>query len=936
MKRLYTLLVISFFTLTCLFAQYDANDYFPLDTTVIKGKLDNGLTYYIKKNKEPENRASFYIIRDAGALLEEDHENGLAHFLEHMAFNGTSHFPGKGIISTLERYGVKFGANLNAYTSLSETVYNISDVPTTIPNLLDTCLLILKDWTYYLSLEEEEIDAERGVIVEEARQRRNANTRTRDIIYPVLMKGSKYVTRDVIGSMDVITNFEYKTLRDFYHKWYRTDLTAIAMVGDFNPKEMEEKFMAMFSDVPSVDNPEPVPFFEIPEHDEPRFVVATDEELRNSSIQLITLFRKGVKPEEMNYSYFRNSFVEGFYNAMIANRVSETMTKPNPPYMSAGISCGGFVKGYKAYSITATAMPDKEDVALRAILTENERVRRFGFLDSELERVKVNTLAGLESSYKQRDKTKNDQYVSPMKSNFLQGSPIVDFADYYEFAKVVIPTITAAEVSAKANEWVTSKNTTCIVSGPDNHKHLTEEEAFEIIAEVQSDPSIVAYEDSVSLAESLIEEELSGATVTAEKTLPQFDAVEWTLSNGAKVVYRKADYEKDRVALSSYSQGGTSLYDVDLLPAANNASGFVASFGKGDYDPVTLSKMLTGKIANVSPSIGSLYESVNGACAPKDFETMMQLVYMTFEQPRFDQTLYDNAMERSWLSLKNRYKNPQNVIQDSLSLILSNYHPRTRLLNESYLNDISLEKIQQVYTDRIKDASDFTFFIVGNIELETAKTMAQKYIGSIKSEYRDEKWVDNKVRGPKGKMVKRVGIKMEEPKSTVFVRLSNNKVKVTPYDQICFSVLQGVLQLRYTESIREEEGGTYGVRVGASSSREPTPNYVLEMSFNCEPERADALKPILYSELETIAKKGPKQEELDKTLENIRKNREQSKPHNAYWMNVIYNYYRTGVNNDDPKNFENIVDKITVKDIRKWLRKFKRKADVVDIIFYPE
>jgi zinc protease len=257
-------------------------------------------------------------------------------------------------------------------------------------------------------------------------------------------------------------------------------------------------------------------------------------------------------------------------------------------------------------------------------------------------------------------------------------------------------------------------------------------------------------------------------------------------------------------------------------------------------------------------------------------------------------------------------------------------------LNESYLNDISLEKIQQVYTDRIKDASDFTFFIVGNIEQETAKTMAQKYIGSIKSEYRDEKWVDNKVRGPKGKMVKRVGIKMEEPKSTVFVRLSNDKVKVTPYDQICFSVLQGVLQLRYTESIREEEGGTYGVRVGASSSREPTPNYVLEMSFNCEPERADALKPILYSELETIAKKGPKQEELDKTLENIRKNREQSKPHNAYWMNVIYNYYRTGVNNDDPKNFENIVDKITVKDIRKWLRKFKRKADVVDIIFYPE
>ena len=938
MKRLFTILIIGCLAIVNLFGQYNLKDYFPQDKNIIKGTLKNGLTYYIRYNNEPRERASFYIIRNAGALLEEDHENGLAHFLEHMAFNGTKNFPEKSIISTLERYGVRFGANLNAYTSLNETVYNISDVPTNIPYLLDTCLLILKDWTYYLSLEEEEIDAERSVITEEWRQRRNASFRIREKTYPVLMKGSKYAERDVIGSLDVINNFDPETLRNFYHQWYRTDLTALAIVGDFDPNEMERKLILEFSDVPKAENPKPIPFFEIPEHEEyekTRFVIATDKEVRDQAIQIITVIRDETKPEDMNYGYFRDSFIKSIYNTLIQRRIGELTQKPNPPFRKASISYGNLVKGYSAYSITTAPMPEQEEDALRAILIENEKVRRFGFLDSELERAKMNILTSLESNYKQRDKTKNDRYVGPMKSNFLTGSPMVDLEDYFNFAKAVIPTITAEEVFAIAQDWHKKGNTTILITGPEGEKHLSQEEILKIIEKTENDNTITPYQEETDLPEDLITEELNGSSVVKEKRLPEFDAVEWTLGNDAKVVFRKADYQKDRVALASYSKGGTSLYGAELIPNATNAAAFISSFGKGNYDPVTLSKMMTGKLANIHPSISTLYESVNGACTPKDFETMLQLLYMTFEQPRFDETLYENAMERSRASLKNRYNNPQNIIQDSITLILSDYHPRTRLFDESFLNDISLEKMKHIYLDRFKDASDFTFFIVGNIDESEVKPLIEKYIGSIKSINRKETWIDNKINHPKGKVMKRIPVKMEEPKSLVFVNF-NKKMKVTPYNGICSTILKSILDLRYTESIREKEGGTYGVKVSASSTRLPKQSYSFNMSFNCEPERADSLKPLLYKELDDIIKYGPKQEDLDKVITNLHKNREQSKLDNSYWMNVIYNYYMTGINNNDPKNFEEIVDRVTAKDIQKWAKKFIRKADIVGIIFYPE
>ena len=917
MKKLFIL-----FALSCLlfmqgsFAQVNLQTQLPQDPNVVMGKLPNGIVYYLRHNEEPKDRASFYIIRNAGALLEEDSQDGLAHFLEHMAFQGTKNFPGKGIITTLEKHGVAFGRNINAYTAQNETVYNLSSVPTTNEGLIDTCLLILHDWSYYLTLDDTEIDAERGVISEEWRTRRTPQFRIQKQMFPALFKDSKYAVRDVIGDLDVIKNFKYQTIRDFYHKWYRTDLEAIAIVGDFDVAKMEEKVKKLFSTIPAVENPAPRPFFEIPEHEETYYNLATDKEIQNSSVGIITILPATPASEKNKIAYVKDNIISSFYNQMIGARISELMQKGNPPFINGGIGFSGLARGYDAYNLSATAKPNQEDIALEAILTENERVKRFGFTPGELERVKTNMLVGLESAYKQKDKTDNESYIKEMQSHFLEQEPIIDFEVYYNVVKQLVPSITVEEVSAKAKEWNTGKNQVIMIQGPsENTKHLTEQEALAIMDKVAK-ADITPYKDEMSEAQ-LISEDLPGSKIVATKKLPQFDAEEWTLANGAKVIFRKADYDKDNVALASYSKGGTSLYDVDMLPSASNADAFIGAYGLGDFDAITLRKLLTGKMASCGVSINGMSESVGGSSTPQDFETMLQLLYLRFEKPRFDKEAHEAMMSRNRASIANMEKNPQKIMQDSLKLIMSNYHPRTLLFNEKYLDQISIEKIEQVYRDRIKDASDFTFFIVGNIDAETVKPLVEKYIGSLKSENRKETWRDNKVRGPKGRTEKVIELALEVPKATVITNFSKD-MKYSVYNNICLNILQGILDLRYTENIREKEGGTYGVSVKGGSMREPYSNYSMTMSFDCDPDKAAHLKDLVYVETEKMMKEAPTAEEMNKVITNLKKNHEQSKNHNSYWMNSIYSYYISGINPDDPKNFDAIINKLTGKDIKKF------------------
>ncbi|QIA08951.1 M16 family metallopeptidase [Draconibacterium halophilum] len=905
----------------------------PVDPAIRTGKLENGMTYFIRHNEEPKERVSFYMIQNVGALLENDNQNGLAHFLEHMAFNGTQHYPGKGFLDYLEKNGVAFGRNINAYTSFNETVYNLSDVPATREGLIDSCLLVLNDWSNYLLLSDEEIENERGVISEEWRTRRNAGFRMRNQWFPVVFEGSKWAERDVIGDLNIIKTFEPETLRSFYHDWYRTDLQAIAIVGDIDVDQVEAKVKDLFSKIPAVENPQPRPHFEIPEHDETKFVLATDEEATNSSIS-IYIKHKGVSRDDKNIGYLRDDYIATLFNQMSRERISELLQKGNPPFISGSVQISGFVRGYDAAFITATANPDKEDEGLKAIYTEAQRIVHHGFTDGELNRAKVNLLTSMESAYKQRDKISNDQYVSGITNYFLEGEPLTDAEFDWQFGQAIMQTITLADVNKLATDMIVDKNRAIVITGPDGGaKHLTEEEALAILDEVENS-TIEPYEDTAEAA-SLIEGELPGADVVSTKQLDELDAVEWKLSNNATVVFKHADYEKDEVSLRAYSPGGNSLLDAEDLQAASMLPQFIGSFGVGEFDAIALRKVLTGKTAAVATSLGRLTEGFNGSSTPKDFEVMMQLLYLQFNNPRFDKEAYEALKTRYVAFLQNMANNPQKIMSDSLTLIATDYNERTKLMSASMFDEINFAQMEEVYNDRFKDAGDFTFFIVGNIEENVAKEMAVKYIGSLKDLPGEEKWIDHKIRIPSGTTEKKIDVPLQTEKGTVNI-LVRTELAYTPESNIKLDVLQGILRLRYTEEVREKEGGTYGVGVGSSSNQYPYERKTLQINFDTDPEKADHLKSIIFREIDKIVAEGPTQDDLDKVILNMKKERAQAKEHNSYWMNALYNKYYHGFNTDAEENFDAILEGLTTAQIQKFTKAFYSDADVVDVVFLPK
>ncbi len=917
-------------------SQVDLNKPAPMDPEIRTGRLENGMTYFIRKNKEPEKRASFYIIQNVGAILENDNQKGLAHFLEHMALNGTEHFPGKGIISGLEKHGAAFGPNINAGTSFDETVYNLSNIPIDKrPDLIDTCLLILYDWSDFIKLDDKEIDLERGVILEEWRTREDASTRMFfKQVLPVVLKGSKYAVRDIIGDPEIIKSFSYNILRDYYHDWYRTDLQAIAVMGDINVDEVEAKIKALFSKLEPVKNPPVRIYSEVPYHKETYFVLATDKESPSTSVSIVRL-HDNIPPEGRNLQYLRNSNLISLMNSMMSVRINELLQKGNPPFVSGSVFYGGYYpRKYDAFSISATARQNEEATALEAIYTEAERAKRFGFGKAELDRAKARTLSNLENTFKQKDKISNDTYAGWVQNYFLTGEPATSADFDLEFFKQVMDGITAEEISAKFRELMTDDNRTIIVQGleGENIKHLTEQEAHEIINKVKN-ANLTPYEDKV-MSESLVNKELKGSKITKTVPLPQFDAVEWTLANNVKVVYRKVDFEKDNILLTSFSFGGISKLDNDLVLPATLMPSLITMYGAGDYDNITLQKMLSGKKATVQLSLGEVSEAVSGSSTPKDFETMMQLLYLKFAQPRFDQEAHNAIITRYAAMIGNQEKSPDKIKSDSISLITTGYNPRTVILSKENIGKITLDQIQKIYADRFKGADEFTFIIAGNIEKEEVIPIVEKYIGSLPVANRKETWIDRKVEQPKGRITRELPMTLTVPKSTVFISFAKD-FKYKPYNYLGLQVISGILDIVFTEKIRENEGGTYGVSVSFSSQKRPGEKGEGYIMFDCDPARANDLKALIYKELENIVKSGPSKENLDKAVLNILKNREESKKHNSYWTSTISRYYNYGINSDDPKNYEDILKSYTVNDIRKITGKMLRKADVVDLIFKP-
>jgi len=933
--KLVLLLAVAMLASTKIYAQTDLNKPAPTDPEFRIGKLQNGLTYFIRKNKEPEKRASFYIIQNVGAVLENDDQNGLAHFLEHMAFNGTEHFPGKGILNGLEKHGVAFGYNINAYTSYDETVYNLSNVPADKPELVDTCLLILNDWSHYITLDDKEIDLERGVIGEEWRTGEDASSRMFNrIIVPVVLKDSKYAVRDVIGDPEIVKSFAYNTLRDYYHKWYRPDLQAIAVIGDIDVDKIEARIKDLFSKIPVVENPAARYYPEVPYHKDTYYVLATDKEAPQNAVSVISLY-KNVPPEGRNLEFLRDETIILLMNSMMGVRINELLQKANPPFISGSVYAGNYIpRKYDAFRISATARKNEEAVALEAIFTEAQRAKNFGFGKAELDRAKARNLSNLENTFKQKDKISNDTYASWVSQSFLNGEPLTNADFDLEFFKQVMDGITAEEVTAKFRELMTDENRTIVVQGldADDTKHLSETEAKEIINKV-STAKLTLYEDKVS-GTTLVSEEPKGSAVIKTIALPQFDAVEWTLANNVKVVYRKADYEKDNIILSAFSFGGTSRLDNDLVLPAMLMPTIISMYGAGDYDNITLQKMLSGKKASVSLSLGEVTENISGSSTPKDFETMMQLLYLKLAKPRFDQQAHNAIVGRFAAMIGSQEKNPDKIKSDSVSLITTGYNPRTVILTKDNISKITLEQMQKIFNDRFGGADEFTFFIVGNIDKEIVLPMVQKYIGSLPVSNRKETWIDRKVNQPKGKITKEISMPLTIPKSTVYISLSSD-MKYIPYNYLGLQVIQGILDLVYTEKVREDQGGTYGVQIGISGVKRPEQKADGTITFDCNPIRANDLKAIIYQQIDSLVKVGPSKVNLDKTVNNLLKNREENKMHNSYWVSTLSRYYTYGINSNDPKNYEDILKSFTVNDIKKIAGKMFKKADVVDLIFKP-
>ncbi len=932
MRNKITIIFSIIFLSNLLNAQpYNFDDKIPLDPEIRTGILDNGITYYIRHNEEPKNRASFYLYQHVGALLEEDNQNGLAHFLEHMAFNGTQNFPDKGILETLQQKGMKFGADINAYTAYNETVYNLSGAPVSHPGLIDTCLLILHDWCNNLLLSEAEIDAERGVISEEWRTRHDAGYRLREKFSPVLYNNSKYAERDVIGDFDVINNFDYEVLRNFYHDWYRTDLQAISIVGDIDVDEIEKSVIALFSKIPEIDNPKPRPFFEIEEKEATDFIVATDKEVTRSNM---TLYIRHKEEKGNTLGDLRFTYVQNIFNQMMAARVKELIQKGSASFLNGSVRIGNLADGYKSFSVSATAKENDEANALTDILTELERVLQHGFTESELDRVKKNMLLSSKKNYTRSDNISNDQYARALKSVFITGVniPASEFA--YNFEQQIIPEITLEEVSALAKKYYTDNNRVLIITGPEKEGiHLTKEESLNIISNIE-DKEIPPYDDGVTGKDILSGAELPGGKITKEKQIKDFGAKEWTLSNGAKVVYRFADYEKDLVQLTGYSIGGFNQYEDYEMPIITGVQSFISSYGIGEYDAIAFNKLMTGSTAITTIDLDNNYEIIRGASSPEDFEDVMKLTYMRFERPRFDKDMYENMMVRFRERLKNRDANPKTIMKDTLDYIVFQGHPRYWKVDQHFLDALDYDAINDASLERFQDASDFTFFIVGNIPEDTLKPMVEKYLGSIKDTDRKEKIIDRNIAFPTGKNEYRIPVKMEDNKSTVIIKMQMDVPynKETVFNQM---IISEILKLRYTEEIREKEGGTYGVSVKPVSARFPKGVIGLNVQFDCDPEKADHLKILAYREMEKL-QQSVKPEDLNKVLLNIKKEHEENEPHNRFWMNALLSYYKNGDKLAKKSFYNDIEEEITTTDIQKAAKAFFKKTDVVDVIFYPE
>ena len=901
----------------------------PVDPNVRIGKLENGLTYYIRHNALPEKQADFYIAQKVGSILEEDNQRGLAHFLEHMCFNGTTNYPGNLLREYLETIGVKFGANLNAYTSIDETVYNISNVPVARETVVDSCLLILHDWANDLTLDNEEIDKERKVIHEEWRTRTGAMMRMYEKVFPIIYKDSKYAYRLPIGTMEVVDNFPYQALKDYYEKWYRPDQQGIIVVGDIDVDKVEEKIKKMFSPIEMPENAAERVYYPVADNDEPIIALAKDKE---QQVPIIYLFHKhDVVPNDQKNSmpYLAMNYMISMIGNMLNARLDELTQKPQPPFIQAFAEDGNYLvaKTKGAFIGVAVAKEDGILTSTEALMTEIERVRQFGFTASEYARAKADYLRALESAYNEKDKMRNSQYVQEYVRNFIDNEPIPGIENEYAIMNQIVPSIPVEAINQVVKQIIGEKNMVLSVFCPDKEgmKYPTDAELKGVIDKVRN-AKIEAYVDKVS-DEPLMKETPAGGKVVKTEAGP-FDSKVLTLSNGVKVVLKKTDFKADEVRMQAFSTGGNSMFDDKDAVQFKLMNQVVGLGGLGNFNAVDLDKVLAGKMASASAYVNSLTEGISGSCSPKDMETMLQLIYLRFTAPRMDQDAFASFISRNKAALANAEADPNTAFSDSINVALYNRHPRALPVKAETLDKIDYNKVMELYKDRFADASDFTFIMVGNIDEATAIPLIEKYLGCLPSLKRNEKFRDVTPDIRKGRYENNFTREMETAKSSVLM-VASGKCKYTQKNVVMMSMLGQLLNILYTQTVREEAGGTYGVSCSGSISKYPEAEGVFQIYFDTDPQRRPQMVELIDKGINDFIAQGPKADDLNKVKEYMLKTYQQNQKENSYWMGILNGMLWEGI--DMNTGYENTVNGVTISDLKKFAKDFFKQGNMIEV-----
>ncbi|NHN26424.1 insulinase family protein [Flavobacterium jejuense] len=905
----------------------------PMDPSVKTGTLKNGLTYYIKKNGKPENKVVLRLMVNAGSILETDEQQGLAHFMEHMCFNGTKRFPKNKLVDYLQSIGVKFGQHLNAYTSFDETVYFLP-IPSDDKEKVEKGFQIIEDWAFNTTLTSEEIDKERGVVLEEYRLGLGADKRMMGRYMPKMMYNSHYAKRLPIGQKEILENFTYDKLTSFYKDWYRPNLMSVVVVGDIDVAEMEKKIKEHFSSYKNPKNEKPRKVFDVPNHKETFVAIESDKEAAFTQVQL--LYKDDVSPKKViTIGDYRDEIVEGLFTTMLNNRLEEKQNSSTPPFTFGYTYHGGtFARTKEAFQSFAMVAQDKQLDALKVLVEENERVKKFGFTEGELERAKSEFLNQIERQYNERDKTESDRFVGALQSNFLEQEPAPSIEWEFKTMKALLPNISLKETNELISKYIKEENRVVILTGPEKEGLVLPTEK-EVLAAIEVDESTLKpYEDTEMATSLLRNTPKKGKVVKTEKN-EKLDVTTLTLSNGAKVIYKKTDFKNDEIQFQAMSFGGTNLVSNEEYLKASLAMSGLTEAGFSGMNKNDINKFMTGKIVRVYPYVSSTSEGMQGSSTPKDFEYLMQMIHAYFTDLNMDKEAFTGFVTKQKGFMTNLLSQPATYFSNEFYTFLNKENPRYRGFPkpEDYDN-ADYELAYKIFKERFANAADFNFYFIGNVDDAKLIEYSELYLASLPSTKEKEKMVDLGYRMIKGGH-KKVVNKGKDPKSTVNIMFYGD-CKYDSDEAFALKALGDVLTIKLVEELRENESGVYGVGARGSMNKVPYGSYSFSISFPCGPENAETLTASALRELNKIIEKGPEQKDVDKFMEAEKLDYKEKMKENRYWMTNLTRAYMNDSNPEEMLNYVEKVKQITPKEIQAVAKKYLSKDKVIGMLMPEE